>query len=74
MLFRGSPTGKQRILQPFGQGNEALSTLNDLGVLPPAVAQPVVVDQMLKRFAIDGNLDSRQLGEVRKAHHPGFIS
>jgi hypothetical protein len=56
VLLRRSATFKQGILQPFRQGDKALAALNHLGITPATVSQAVMIEQMLKRRAVDGNL------------------
>jgi len=68
-VLLGAPTrGVKGVLQSLGQSNEALSSLDNLGVLPTAVGQAVMVNQVFEGLTLDGDSDPLEFGEVREAH------
>lgn len=70
MLPRLPAERPQRILQPFGQCDEALATQHDMGVLKPAIGQPEVVEAMIERRSGDGDPQLAHVGESRRGR-PG---
>ena len=64
MLFGYSTTCCECILQSFSEGDEAFSALNNLGILPAALSQSIVIEQMLKRLASNGYFYPFELGKV----------
>ena len=74
MLLRDSTTDVQGILQALREGDEAFATLYGLHVLPTAVGQAVMVEQMLEGLTVDGDGDLFEAGEVGKPHPSGFMA
>ena len=73
MLPRCATERPQRILQPFGQGDEALATEHDMGVLKPAIGQPEVVEAMIERRSGNGDPQLAHVGEVGQADLAGLV-
>jgi hypothetical protein len=73
MLPRCPAERPQGILQPFGQGDEALATEHDMGVLKPAIGQPEVVEAMIERRSGNADTQLTHVGEVGKAGLAGFV-
>jgi len=74
MLPRRPAERPQGILQAFGQGDEALATEHDMGVLKPGIGEPEVVEAMIERHARDGDPGLAHLGEVGQADLAGLVS
>ena len=73
MLPRRPAERPQGILQAFGQGDEALATEHDMGVLKPGIGEPEVVEAMIERHARDGDAQFAHVGEVRQADLTHFV-
>ena len=67
MLERYAAKRPQRVLQPLGQGDEALAADHDLGMAPAAECQAEVVEPMRKGLAGDGDAEFGGVGEVRQS-------
>ena len=59
MLPRRPAERPQGILQPFGQGDEALAAEHDMGVLEAGIGQPEVIEPMIERLAGDRDTQAR---------------
>lgn len=62
----------QGVLQAVAEALEALGEA-DRAALPVGVGQDEVVDQMPKRLAIDGHVQTRRVREVRGAQLAGLM-
>jgi hypothetical protein len=56
----------QRFRQSLGQRREALTAADRLDVLPAAVGQPEMVEQMPERLSGDPDAEAAAVGEVRQ--------
>jgi hypothetical protein len=61
----------ERLLQTFGEGGEALPTLDGAHVLPAREGEPEVIEQMIERPAADGHREAVGVGEVGEGLLPG---
>jgi hypothetical protein len=67
-MLRGCATqGPERVLQPLGQGNEALATEHHTGLLPAGERQSEMVEPVVEPNTGDGDGKFRGIGEVRQA-------
>jgi len=73
MLPRRADERPQGILQPFGQGDEALATQHDMGVLKPGIGQPEVVEAVIERRSGDADAQLAHVGEVGEADLAGLV-
>src|SRR4051794_46362 len=66
MLLGNAAELPQRFLQPLGQRREALATADRLDVLPAAIGQPEMVEQMAERLAGDPDPETAAIGDIRQ--------
>src|SRR5262245_7964082 len=72
VLFGHGAERPQRVLQALGEGNEALPAEDDVSVLPAAIGQAEVIEQVIERLA--GNVNAEiHAGEVGQAQPPGHL-
>ncbi len=64
MFRRRAAQGPQRVLQPLGEGDEALAAQHDLGVLPAGEGKADVVEPVIERHAGDRHTERAHIGEV----------
>ncbi len=65
MLKRCAAQGPERVLQAFGQGNEALAAQHDVRKLPVRERQAEVVQPVLKWQAGDAHAEVGGVSEIR---------
>ena len=65
VLAGGTAQPPQGVLQPFGQGREALPAEDDLSVFPATAGEAEVIEAMVKRPAGDSDTELAGVGEVR---------
>ena len=70
VLAGGTAQPPQGVLQPFGQGREALAAEDDLGVFPAAAGEAEVIEAMVERHAGESDTELAGVGEVRQPHPP----
>ena len=73
VIERRSPKRPQRVLQSFGQGYEALSAENDMGVFKAGPGEPEVVEKMIERLAGDRHAEAAHVGKIRQPEQAGFV-
>ena len=73
MLARGATERPQRVLQPLGQGDEALAAEHDMGMLEAGIGQPEVVEPVIQRGPGDGDAEIAHVGEVGQPHPAGLM-
>jgi hypothetical protein len=61
------------VLQAFGQGDEALATENDRGMLPAGIGQAEVEEAVIERLSGNGHVGVAHVREVRQAHSARFM-
>src|SRR4051794_29475202 len=64
MLQRCAAERPQRVLQPFGQGHEALAAEHDVSVFPAREGEPEVIEPVIEQFAGDADAALAHIGEV----------
>ena len=63
----------ERILQPLGQGYEALASKHHMGMLEAGEGEAKVIEPVRQRLARDGDAKGVGVGEVRQAHGAWFM-
>lgn len=66
VLLGGAAEAPERVLEARGQGDEALATEHDVGVLEAAEGETEVVEPVRERRARDGDAQPGCVGEVRQ--------
>src|SRR5580704_13516235 len=66
MLQRGAAERPQRILQPLGQCNKALTAEHHMSVLPAREGQAEVIEPVIQRHTGDADAVIAHLGEIGK--------
>ncbi len=72
MVSRCPTQGQERILQPSRQGDVALATQDDMGMLEAGPEQAEVVEPMIERAASDRHAQVAHLREVREVQSAGL--
>ena len=67
VVERRPAKGPERVLQPFGQGDEALAAENNVGVFEAGPGKPEVVEQMIERLARDRHAQATHIGKIRQS-------
>src|ERR1700728_4877692 len=65
MMERRAAKRPERILQPFGQSNEAFAAENDMAVLKAGPGEPEVIEQMIERPASNRDAEAAHVGKIR---------
>ncbi len=73
MLARRPAEQPQGVLQPLGQGDEALAAEDHVRVLEPRVGEAEVVEPVVEPDADDRDAEIGHVGEVGQPGAPGFM-
>ena len=73
VLARNPAERPERVLQAFGQGNEALAAEHDMGMLEAGIGEPEMVEPVIERLAGDGDAGAAHVGEIRQADAAGLM-
>ena len=68
MLFGNAAERPQRVLQPFGQRDEAFAAEHDMSVFEARERQAEVIEPAVEVLAGDGDAEIGHFGEVRQSH------
>ena len=68
VLARGAAERPERVLQTFGERQEALAAQHDVGVLEARVGEPEVVEPVVEELAGHADAEVGRVGEVREPH------
>ena len=64
-VLAGRPAeGPERVLQPVGQGHEALAAEHDLGMLEAGMGEREMIQAVVEPLAFDGDPEAARVGEV----------
>jgi hypothetical protein len=69
----GSAEMPKRVLQPFGEGDEALAAKHDMDVPDTAEGQAETVEPVRQQRAADSDPGAAHVGEVRQPHPAGLV-
>ena len=67
VVERRPAKGPECVLQPFGQGDEALAAENNVGVFEAGPGKPEVVEQMIEWLACDRHAQATHIGKIRQS-------
>jgi len=67
VLSRHPAERPERVLQAFGEGDEALAAKHDMGMFEAGIGEPEVIEPMIERLTRDGDAGAAHVGEVRQA-------
>nr|KIS31664.1 hypothetical protein TQ38_16340 [Novosphingobium sp. P6W] len=73
MKLRRAACGPERVLQPFGQGDEALTAQDDVPVFEAATWKPEVIEQVVQGLSGDGNSQIVHTRKIGQAEPPGLV-
>lgn len=73
MLARNSAERPERVLQAFGERNEALATKHDMGMFEAGIGELKIVETVVERLPGDGDAGAAHVGEIRQAYAAGPV-
>ena len=74
MLLRRAPETLEGVLQPLGQGGEALAARHGMGVRVAGPGHPEVIKQVVERLSGNGDAQPAHVGEVGQAHPARLVA
>src|SRR5215470_8220050 len=73
VLFGHGAERPQSVLQPLGERNEAFPAEDHVSVLPAAIGQAEVIEQVIERLAGYADAEITHAGEVGQPQPPGHL-
>ena len=74
MLVRCTAERPQRVLEPLGERDIALTAEDNVGMFEARTGKPEVVEPVIEQRAGDGDAKVGHVGEVRQPHPAGFMN